>query len=60
MEFWALVRWLAIGCGPRNQPQKRQLPTPNEKKIAAEEKEAKKMLLLMDKDNSGKVSKRSL
>jgi hypothetical protein len=32
-------------------------PTPNEKKIAAGEKEAKKMLLLMDKDNSGKVSK---
>jgi Ca2+-binding EF-hand superfamily protein len=30
---------------------------PPEKKLAQGEKEAKKMLLLMDKDNSGKVSK---
>jgi hypothetical protein len=31
--------------------------TPKEKNIAAGEKEAKKLLLLMDKDENGKVSK---
>ncbi len=36
-----------------------QVPaTQNEKKLAAGEREAKKMLLLMDTDKSGKVSKR--
>src|ERR1022692_132700 len=38
-----------------------QSPSPssaqNEKKVAAGEKEAKKLLLLMDKDQNGKVSK---
>jgi hypothetical protein len=32
-------------------------PTQKEKKVAAGEKEAKKLLLLMDKDQDGKVSK---
>ncbi len=32
-------------------------PTKREKKVAAGEKEAKKLLLLMDKDQNGKVSK---
>jgi hypothetical protein len=31
--------------------------SPNDKKVAAGEREAKKMLLLMDTDKSGKVSK---
>ena len=31
--------------------------SPNDKKVAAGEREAKKLLLLMDKDKSGKVSK---
>jgi Ca2+-binding EF-hand superfamily protein len=33
------------------------VPPPKEKKIAAGEREAKKLLLLMDKDQNGKVSK---
>jgi hypothetical protein len=33
------------------------VPSTSEKKLAAGEKEAKKMLLLMDKDQNGKVSK---
>jgi hypothetical protein len=36
---------------------KAETPSPNDKKVAAGEKEAKKLLLLMDKDKSGKVSK---
>jgi|SRR5579863_2876304 hypothetical protein len=32
-------------------------PSPNDKKVAAGEREAKKLLLLMDTDKSGKVSK---
>jgi len=31
--------------------------SPNDKKVAAGEREAKKLLLLMDKDQNGKVSK---
>jgi Ca2+-binding EF-hand superfamily protein len=31
--------------------------SPNDKKVAAGEREAKKLLLLMDTDQSGKVSK---
>jgi hypothetical protein len=37
--------------------QKAETPSPNDKKVAAGEREAKKLLLLMDKDKSGKVSK---
>jgi len=33
------------------------VPPPKEKKVAAGEREAKKLLLLMDKDQNGKVSR---
>jgi hypothetical protein len=36
---------------------KAEAPSPNDKRVVAGEKEAKKLLLLMDKDKSGKVSR---
>jgi Ca2+-binding EF-hand superfamily protein len=57
--FLAIATWLMLiaagsvvaqGSDPKAEAQK-------EKKLAAGEREAKKMLLLMDTDKSGKVSK---
>jgi len=47
---WASSAFADQGSDPKTEAQK-------EKKLAAGEREAKKLLLLMDKDNSGKVSK---
>jgi Ca2+-binding EF-hand superfamily protein len=63
MRCWGLVTVLAFSIGVlcigRAGAQESQQPvTPqNEKKLAQGEKEAKKMLLLMDKDKNGKVSR---
>ena len=47
---------VAAGGGAPQESQQ-PIPAPKEKKLAQGEKEAKKMLLLMDKDMNGKVSK---
>lgn len=47
---------LCIGTGGAQESQQ-PVTAQNEKKLVQGEKEAKKMLLLMDKDKSGKVSK---
>lgn len=47
-----------IGTTVRAQESgQKPAPSPNDKKVAAGEREAKKLLLLMDTDKSGKVSK---
>jgi uncharacterized protein HemX len=48
---------MIVGAGVKAQDSNQKAATQNEKKLAAGEKEAKKMLLLMDTDKSGKVSK---
>jgi hypothetical protein len=48
---------LAVGTAVAAQDSDQKPATQHEKKLAAGEREAKKMLLLMDTDKSGKVSK---
>jgi hypothetical protein len=50
---------VAVGTAvaAQDSSQKAEAPNPNDKKVAAGEREAKKLLLLMDADKSGKVSK---
>jgi Ca2+-binding EF-hand superfamily protein len=46
-----------VGTAIAGQESNQKAQTQEEKKLAAGEREAKKMLLLMDTDKSGKVSK---
>jgi EF hand len=46
-----------IGATLVAQESDQKTVSPNDKKVAAGEREAKKLLLLMDTDKSGKVSK---
>jgi len=42
---------------PAQESSQKPTPSPNDKKVAAGEREAKKLLVLMDTDKSGKVSR---
>jgi Ca2+-binding EF-hand superfamily protein len=53
----ALGTGAIIGTNIAAQDSNQKTLSPEEKKLAAGEREAKKMLLLMDADKSGKVSK---
>ena len=58
MTWCGLVAVLALCIGTGGAQESQQPVTAqNEKKLVQGEKEAKKMLLLMDKDLNGKVSK---
>jgi len=46
-----------VGSTVAAQDSDQKVVSPNDKKVAAGEQEAKKLLLLMDTDKSGKVSK---
>jgi hypothetical protein len=46
-----------VGTTMLAQESDQKAVSPNDKKVAAGEREAKKLLLLMDTDKSGKVSK---
>jgi hypothetical protein len=46
-----------VGTSVAAQDPDQKVVSPNDKKVAAGEREAKKLLLLMDTDKSGKVSK---
>jgi hypothetical protein len=46
-----------VGTTVSAQDTAQKVVNPNDKKVAAGEREAKKLLLLMDSDKSGKVSK---
>lgn len=48
---------VATTIAAQDSNQKVETPSPNDKKVASGERDAKKLLLLMDKDKSGKVSK---
>ena len=54
--IFALLSLPAVAQSPNPTPDSTQSPQ-KEKNVAAGEKETKKLLLLMDKDANGKVSK---